>query len=764
LSFDKSNKKANEIYRITRSFNAPGEPINLHLSAIAPAFGPLLLHAFPEIQQMTRMLPYERSVLRYQDRIFNESRLYFADDKYFNFFTTPVLKGNPATALKDPYCMMMTEEVANKYFGAEDPINKMVKVNNQISCRVTGVFKALPSNAHMHPDILVSFSTLNDTTIYGAKQLETSFGNNAFYTYVMLPENFPYKSMEARFPAFLDRDVHFDGAPATFKPSTGTKLYIQKLTDIHLRSHLDDEAEANGDIKNIYVFGSIALFILLIACINYMNLSTARSALRAREIGIRKVVGAERRQIIWQFLSESIIITFVALVFSALLTWLFLPMVNSLANTNMTIDKLGNPGLLIAIFLMPLLVGFISGIYPALFMSSFRPSLVLKGAFKITKSKISFRQVLVVTQFSISIILIIATAIVFQQLKYMQDAKLGYNKEQLITMGYPGNLNSMFDGFREELLKNPNIIKVGRSSRIPTGRLLDAMNTQVLSGDSMVNLNVDLKFVSVDSQFIPTYGIQMAAGRNFSKDFEKVDSANFIINEAAVKVLGWKTPENANAKDISYGGTRGKIIGVVQDFHFESLHQKIVPLIMAFGKDYLYNLSVRIGSGNVKQTINYIEKTWQKYLPEAPIQYSFMDEQYGKLYAKEQQEGSIFTVFSGIAIFIACLGLFGLSAFAISQRMKEIGIRKVLGASVGQIVSMMSKDFLKLVLIAAIIAFPVAWFAMHNWLQDFAYRINMGWWIFIAAALISALIAFVTISFQSVKAGLSNPVKSLRTE
>ena len=764
LSFDRSNRKASDIYRITRSFNAPGEPINLHLSAIAPAFGPLLLHAFPEIQQMTRMYPNGRTALRYQDKIFNESSVYFADDKYFHFFTTPVLKGNPETSLRDPYCVMMTEEMANKYFGGEDPINKTVKVDNQIFCKVTGIFKSLPANAHMHPDILISFSTLNDTTIYGAKQLETSFGNNAFYTYIMLPENFPYKSVEARFPTFLDRDVHFQGAPASFKPSKGTRLYIQKLTDIHLRSHLDDEAEANGDIKNIYVFGSVALFILLIACINYMNLSTARSALRAREIGIRKVVGAERKQIIWQFLSESILITFLALAISVLLTWVFLPMVNSLAHTNMTIQGLAKPGILLAIFMMPLLVGFISGIYPALFMSSFRPSLVLKGAFKIAKGKISFRQVLVVTQFSISIILIIATAIVFQQLKYMQEAKLGYNKEQLITIGYPGTLNKIFGGFREELLKDPNIVRVGRSSRIPTGRLLDAMGTQVLSGDSLVNLNVDLKFVSIDSQFIPTYGIQMAAGRNFSKDFEKVDSANFIINEAAVKVLGWKTPEHAIAKDIAYGGIRGKIIGVVRDFHFESLHQKIVPIIMAFGKDYLYNLSVRIGSGNVKQTINYIEKTWQKYLPEAPLQYSFMDEQYGKLYAKEQQEGSIFTAFSGIAIFIACLGLFGLSAFAISQRMKEIGIRKVLGANVSQIVAMMSKDFLKLVLIAAIIAFPVAWYAMHNWLQDFAYRINMGWWIFLAAALISALIAFITISFQSVRAGLSNPVKSLRTE
>jgi putative ABC transport system permease protein len=710
------------------------------------------------------MYPNGRTALRYQDKIFNESSVYFADDKYFHFFTTPVLKGNPETSLRDPYCVMMTEEMANKYFGGEDPINKTVKVDNQIFCKVTGIFKSLPANAHMHPDILISFSTLNDTTIYGAKQLETSFGNNAFYTYIMLPENFPYKSVEARFPTFLDRDVHFQGAPASFKPSKGTRLYIQKLTDIHLRSHLDDEAEANGDIKNIYVFGSVALFILLIACINYMNLSTARSALRAREIGIRKVVGAERKQIIWQFLSESILITFLALAISVLLTWVFLPMVNSLAHTNMTIQGLAKPGILLAIFMMPLLVGFISGIYPALFMSSFRPSLVLKGAFKIAKGKISFRQVLVVTQFSISIILIIATAIVFQQLKYMQEAKLGYNKEQLITIGYPGTLNKIFGGFREELLKDPNIVRVGRSSRIPTGRLLDAMGTQVLSGDSLVNLNVDLKFVSIDSQFIPTYGIQMAAGRNFSKDFEKVDSANFIINEAAVKVLGWKTPEHAIAKDIAYGGIRGKIIGVVRDFHFESLHQKIVPIIMAFGKDYLYNLSVRIGSGNVKQTINYIEKTWQKYLPEAPLQYSFMDEQYGKLYAKEQQEGSIFTAFSGIAIFIACLGLFGLSAFAISQRMKEIGIRKVLGANVSQIVAMMSKDFLKLVLIAAIIAFPVAWYAMHNWLQDFAYRINMGWWIFLAAALISALIAFITISFQSVRAGLSNPVKSLRTE
>jgi len=763
LSYDQFNEKASQVYRVTRSFNTPDGIENLHLSSVAPPFGPLLQNDFPDIQKMTRLLGNGTTALRYEEKLFNERSVFFADENFFDFFPTKVTKGNPKNGLAEPDCIMLTEDIARKYFGNEDPMNKMIKVDNQKYLKVTGIFKPLPVNSHVHPEVLLSFSTLNDSSIYGKKQLETNWGNNSFFTYLLFPRNYPVEKIAAGFPAFLDKHMHFPGEPPGFKASSTTKLYLQKLTDIHLRSHLDDEIESNGDIKRVYIFSAIGLFILLIACINYMNLSTARSALRAREIGVRKVIGARRKEIILQFLSESIFITGFALVFAILLTWTLLPLINSFLHQSMSLKILLRAPIISSVLLLPFIVGILSGIYPALFMSSFNPVLVLKGALKIGKGNISFRQVLVVAQFSISIILIIATIIVFQQLRYIQNASLGYDKEHLINMPYINSLSSQYESFRNELLQNPNIKNTGRSSRIPTGRLLDDMDAKILSGDSLKPVNIDLKFISADYDFIPTYGIPIVSGRNFGRDYGR-DSANFIINETAVQMLGWKTPANAVGKDISYGDVRGKIIGVMHDFHFESMHQKIIPLIVNGNNRFYRNLSVKIAGNGIPSTLKYIEGIWEKYLPETPFQYGFLDEKFASLYSSEQQQGNIFTVFACIAIFIACLGLFGLSAFAITQRIKEIGIRKVLGASISQIATMMSKDFLKLVIVAAIIAFPVAWYAMHHWLQDFAYRINIAWWVFLLAGIAAAIIALLTIGFQAIKAGMANPVKSLRTE
>ncbi len=498
-----------------------------------------------------------------------------------------------------------------------------------------------------------------------------------------------------------------------------------------------------------------------------MNLSTARSVLRAREIGVRKVIGAQRKEIIAQFLSESVLITWLALILAFMFTWLLLPYAGKLSGRTLSISSLAAARILIPLLLLPFVVGLVSGIYPALFMSSFKPITVLKGVIKTGNSNVSFRKVLVVVQFSISIILVIATAVVFQQLYFLQNASLGYDKEHIVTIPYESILSKQYESFRTELLKHPDIKNMARSSRIPTGRLLDEMDVQVLIGDSMQQpANVALKFVSADHEFIPTYGIRMAAGRNFSKDFS-TDTTNYVINHAAVLVLGWKADQDAIGKDLQYGGVKGKVIGVMNDFHFESMHQKIIPLLLrmpGITRNFYGNISVKISGTNVQSGISTIEKIWKKYLPETPFQSTFLDEQFDKLYRSEQQQGSIFTIFSCIAIFIACLGLFGLSAFAISQRFKEIGIRKVMGASVTNIVALLSKDFLQLIIIAAIIAFPVAWYMMHNWLQDFAYRIAISWWVFLAAGIIALLVALVTVAFQARKAALANPVKSLRTE
>ena len=766
LSYDRYNKNADNIYRITRTFyNGNGEA-TLNLSTISPPFGYYLPTDFPEIQKMTRLLNFGTVPLRYKDKLINEKDVYFADENLFDVFTVDVLKGNPKTALTDPFSVMLTEDEAKKYFGNEDPINKVIRANNQFDVKVTGIYKPFPSNAHMHPNMLVSFNTLKDSAVYGEQNLRTNWGNNSFFTYIMLPKGYNIQNMKARFPAFLDKHMTEEYGPN--KPSKSTSLDLQKLTDIHLYSHTDYEAEPNGDISRVWIFGAIALFILLIACINYMNLSTARSALRAREIGIRKVIGARRKEIIFQFLSESVLLCWVAIIIAGVLTYVMLPWLNKVSGQQLSFDILLKWQVIIPLLITPFIVGILSGIYPSLFMSSFQPVKTLKGLFNAHGSSINFRKVLVVFQFGISIALIITTMIVFQQLRYMQQASLGYDKEHILTLPYYPALNDQYESFRNTLLRNSNIKDVGRSSRIPTGRLLDGQGAQAPGNDSMVPVKADIRYVAADYDFIPTYGVHIVAGRNFSRDYG-TDTASFILNEAAVRAVGWKSPQEAVGKNFKYGGQMGHIVGVTNDFHFESLHQTIAPLILVMptpaqaANSYGY-LSIKISGGNIPSALATIKDTWQKFLPELPYQYTFLDENFAKLYEAEQRQGTIFIIFACLAIFIACLGLFGLSAFSITQRVKEIGVRKVLGANVSTIVALLSKDFLKLVLIAAIISFPIAWYAMHNWLQDFAYRINIQWWVFVVAGILAALVALITVSFQAIKAAVANPVKSLRTE
>ncbi|MGZ3950519.1 MAG: ABC transporter permease [Flavisolibacter sp.] len=766
VSYDKYNKDGDRVYRVTRTFYNGNGDVALTLSTVAPPFGYYLPTDFPEIEKMTRLLNNGTTPIRYKDKLINEPNVFFADENLCDVFTVKVLKGDPKTALKDPFSVMLTEETARKYFGDEDPINKVLKANNQFDVKVTGVYKAFPSNAHMHPNVLVSFNTLKDSAVYGEKNLQTNWGNNSFFTYIRVPEKYDVERMKARFPAFIDKRMTGQYGPNV--PSKFTRLDLQKLTDIHLYSHTDYEAEPNGDIKRVYIFSALALFLLLIACINYMNLSTARAALRAREIGIRKVVGARKKELIFQFLSESLLITWAATIIALVLLYLFLPWLNKISAENLSVNQLLKWQVLLPLFLSPFVVGIAAGIYPAVFMSSFVPVKTLKGLFKIQGSSISFRKVLVVTQFAVSIILIITTMVVIQQLRFMQHTALGYDKDHVVTLPYYNQLNNQYESFRNSLLQNAGIKDVGRSSRIPTGRLLDDMGASAPGADSMVPVKAEIRYVAADYDFIPTYGIRMVAGRNFSRDYG-TDTSNFVINEAAVKAVGWKNAQEAIGKNFKYGFITGHIVGVMNDFHFESLHQEIKPLILimppsAPGQSFYNNISVKIAGNNIAGSLNALQKAWQKYLPDLPYQYTFLDENFSKLYDAEERQGTIFTAFAVIAIIIACLGLLGLSAFTISQRVKEIGIRKVLGANVSTIVGLLSKDFLKLVGISALFAIPVAWILMDKWLQEFAYRIQIQLWVFIAAGIIAAIVAFLTISLQTVKAASANPVKNLRTE
>ncbi len=765
LSYDQYHPNADRVYRVTRSFNNPETgTLSLNLSTVSPPFGPLLKYDFKEIENLTRTLQNGNTAIRYEEKMFNEPNVFFADDQFFDFFKTDVLKGSPAKALSDPYCVMMTDEMATKYFGQEDPMGKMIRINlgNYFDFKVTGIYKPFPSNTHFHPDMMMSFNTLNDTLIYGAENLRTNWGNNSFFNYIRLPNHYDPNNLIKQFPAFLDRNMPGGGR---FKPSQGTALSLQKLPEIHLRSHTDYEAEENGDIKRVYIFSAIALFILLIACINYMNLSTARSTLRAREIGIRKVVGAQRKEIMLQFLSESVLVSWLAMLFAFGITWMVIPWLNKLSGQQLSIETLLKWQLIVPILIIPFLVGIISGLYPAIFMSSFQPVKTLKGFLRIGGSNISFRKTLVTLQFAISIILIICTAIVFSQMRYMQTKSLGFDKEHIVTLPYASELNDRYDAFRTDLMSNSFIRNVGRSSRIPTGRLLDAMGARMVSGDTLAPVSADVKYVMADQDFISTYGVHIVAGRGFSRDFT-TDTGAFLINEAAVKVLGFKSNEEVIGKDFGYGNRQGKLIGVFNDFHFESLHQRIVPLVLLIPQspNNFGRISIKVSGNEIPSALAKIEQAWKKFVPETPYRYNFLDENFARLYQAEDRQKSLFTIFACLAIFIACLGLFGLSAFAISQRVKEIGIRKVLGANVSTIVSLLSKDFLKLVALSALLAFPIAWYAMHQWLQDFAYRISIPWWIFLFAGLVAAAVALFTISFQAIKAALANPVSSLRSE
>lgn len=571
--------------------------------------------------------------------------------------------------------------------------------------------------------------------------------------------------MERAFPAFQDRHVPPEDGK---KPSRWSVLNLQKLTDIHLRSHTDSEVEPTGDIKYVYLFSAIGLFILFIACINYMNLATARSAGRAKEVGMRKVVGALRTQLIGQFLSESVLLVLLALAIAVGLVLVCLPALNAFTQKQLAFGQLLDPVFLGVVVGVTLLTGLVAGSYPAFFLTSFRPLSALKGGTagrsrQATSSGRSgkLRQVLVVTQFAIAIALIIATAVVSNQMRYIQDYRLGYQKDQIVLLPDVGDSTTNYETLRQRLKATGAVREVGRSSRIPSGRLLDSYDAYAPKGDTMAPVSINLRGLRVDYDFIPTYQIRMAAGRNFSRSFS-TDTAMIVLNETAVRLLGW-TPEQAIGKPFRYGPANGQIIGVTKDYHFESLHQRMSAIALVLRTDRLNWLSVHV-PGNIPAGLGHIESVWKQTFPERPFDYQFLDERFDRLYAREQTQQQLFSIFAGVAILISCLGLFGLSMFMAEQRTKEIGIRKVLGASEMSLVTLFSKDFLKLVLIALLIASPLAWYAMHTWLQGFAYRTAIHGWIFLLAGGLTVGIALLTVSFQSVKAALMNPVKSLRSE
>jgi putative ABC transport system permease protein len=772
-SYEKYHSKADRIYRVTRSFHSPEGETSLHLASVAPPIGPLLKNDFGEIEALARTLNSD-VVLSLEEngqpKIMNtENQAFLAEPAIFDIFDIE-LKSRAVKSLERPFTIMLSEKSAKRYFNDENIIGKRLRINNAFDLEITGVYKDFPLQSHWHPEFLISFITLENENIYGRNGLETNWGNNSFGTYFILHEGADPKKLERSLPSFLDK--HFGnyaranwGVPADWIASKSTTLYVQRVTDIHLHSHLDDEIEANGNITHVYMMGTIGVFIILIACFNFINLSTARATKRAKEVGLRKVVGAFRSQLINQYLSESVLTAFFALLLAIAIAYSALGALNTFTNKALTIDLLRNVSLTAGLVLFAMIIGILAGIYPAFVISSFKPALTLKGQQGIMPGKSFIRKGLVVSQFAISIVLIIATIIIFKQLDYLNSRDLGYDKNQVVTLPYYSELEASYESFYNELTTVASIKNVARSSRIPTGRLLDSQGEpRVVKGDSLVDVDVNLKSISTDTEFFDTYGIRVSSGRKFSKEIPTDDSLAFVINESAAKRIGWENPKDYMDKEFQYADVKGKLIGIVKDFHFESLHEEITPMIFLQRNNNYNVLSIKIAGDEMQNGIAHLEKVWKTFLPSRPFDYQFLSERYRALYESEQKQSQLFTIFSGLAIFIASLGLFGLATFNTMQRVKEIGIRKVLGASVSNIVGLLSKEIVILILVANLISWPIAWYFMNQWLGTFAYHIEMGALAYLLAAVSAILIALITVSSQTIKAAMGNPAKTLRYE
>ena len=761
LSYDNYHSKADRMFRMTISGSIGGKEIKT--APVSVPAGPVLAREVPGVEATVRLYGEGTFIVKNATESFKEEQVVFPDSNFFEVFSIPLLKGNPKTVLKEPNTMVITESIATKYFGDSDPIGKSLTIGERGLHRITGVCKDVPSNTHFHYNIFASIS--------GIKLREKWLASGA-QTYVVLQKGYSIDKLNASMPAIINKYIapeiqEFLGITLEEFIKKGDKFSFafQPITDIHLYSHLESEIEANSDIKYVYIFSAIALFILLIACINFMNLSTAGSANRAKEVGIRKVLGSVQHQLIGQFLSESVLVTFMALLVALAIVILALPYFNQLSGKTFEISVLIKGFMLPSILLACLLIGLLAGSYPAFFLSAFKPVSVLKGKISTGFKSGWLRSTLVTTQFVVSIGMIIGTIVVYRQLNFIQNKKLGFDKEQIIVLQDTYVLGKQLYPFKEEIKKLSQVANATYAGYVPAGASNNGNDGFKIEGSTNPEMTYREKTYYIDDDYLPTLGIKLVAGRNFSKDFRS-DSLAVMINEAAAKRFGLKNPIGSRLSTIGNGDPSSKrtytVIGLVKDFHFESIHQNIAPLVMYYGADN-YQMAIRSRSNDIPQLLELLEQKWKAYT-DTPFAYSFLNDRFNQTYQAEQRIGKLFSIFATLTIIISCLGLFGLAMFTAQQRTKEIGVRKVLGASVMGIVVLLSKDFVRLILIAILIVSPIAWFAMNQWLQDFAYRVEISWWIFALAGLLAIVVALLTVSFQSIKAALMNPIKSLRSE
>ncbi|MCQ6956889.1 ABC transporter permease [Mucilaginibacter aquariorum] len=767
LSYDRYNTKANRIYRVNEDLKL-GEN-NVQYAVAMPPLAKTLKVEYPYIEDATRIKNAGTTHVKKGNINIVENRVGFVDASIFNVFTLPMISGEPKTALLEPNTVVLTESTAKKYFNTTDAVGKTIVFNEKENFKVTGVIKDVPKQSHFNFDFFVSLESFPDSR-------SNEWLRSDYNTYVLLKDAKDHTKLEASFPAFLQK---FSGSQMQSelgmsisqfeKSGSHFRLNLTALTDIHLKSNRSGELGPNSTTQYVYIFSAIALFILLIACVNFMNLSTARSSNRAREVGVRKVLGSSRKYLILQFLAESILVTFVATVIAMIAAAAVLPLFNQLSGKEIVLTVESLKWLVPSLLFIILVIGSLAGSYPAFFLSAFQPIDVLKGKLSAGFKGGDLRSFLVVFQFFVSILLIIGTLVIYNQLNYIQTKNLGYNRNQVLVVQNSSELKDQAKVFKQELAELPGVKSATMTGFLPTNGW---RNTRIYFKDASFDQKKSLfpQSWEVDADYIPTMDMKMAAGRNFSKEM-MTDSSAVILNEAAAKFLGFSDPINKTIYQSSGGDRKGSapnvkechIIGVVKNFHFNSLREKIEPVVMTLGQNS-GALGIRVSTTNITALMGQIKDKWNSLSPGVQINYSFMDQDFDASYRTEQRIGTIFVIFTSLAIIIACLGLFGLAAYAAEQRTKEIGIRKVLGADVSVIVGMLSKDFIKLVCIAIVLASPIAWYGMNKWLQDFAYRITIQWWVIAVAGAGALVIAFVTISFQSVKAALANPVDSLKNE
>jgi putative ABC transport system permease protein len=747
-SFDAWHAHKDRIYRLNEVQSWEGiTPQHVALSMYP--MGPAMLDDFPEVEDFARIRSGP-SVLNFGEKQLSLESFY-ADSTFLSVFSFPLLAGEPVKSLSQPDRVVLTQTTAQRLFGETDPVGQPVLSEGK-SFLVTGVVADAPKNSHLQFDALFSMLTID------SERLRNSWGTNSFNTYLLLKSGADVAQLQGKFPDFVGRYLGEESRDTY-------QLYLQPLSDIHLGSaHITHDYHNFQKFAGDYVsiFAMLGVFVLLIACVNFTNLATARSASRAREIGIRKTVGAKRVQLLKQFVGESVLSAFFALILALLIVELFLPALNNISGRALDLDFRSAPSFAVALLFGALLVGVIAGIYPALFLSSFQPVKVLKsGASKLSR-KGSLHDILVVAQFAIAIAMITGTTIAARQLNFMREKNMGFNKEQVVVLPMNRSASETYATLKQELSKLPGVLDVTGSIQ----RLGNNIHQMGLRAESADTLRVMAPSNTVvDFNYLSFYELELVAGRGFSEEFAADRRGNsFVVNEAFVQDMRW---EEAIGKGMRLGwqDTLGAVVGVVKDFHFNSLHNKIGPLVMSYQPDWGFReISVRVAGGDLQTIIAVIENKWRSFAPETPFQYTFLDQHFEEIYRTDQQLSQVLGIVTGLAIIIACLGLFGLMTLAAGSRTKEIGIRKVLGASVAKVVSMLSKDFVKLVLLANIIAWPVAWFVMDGWLQDFAYRIEIGWWMFGIAGGSALLIALLTVSVQAIKAALANPVDSLRYE